>query len=144
MVKYIYMIRPRAEYYLHGDVYIGSSAKNPKQTFCEDKSQYKLYKKGKFGFLSEYELFEKYGVDELEIVELKCLGDVSKEEARQMEEAVRLRTACINKNKAYRSQDDKIQYFRTYYQDNKQRWKEIYNKKSIDISKKDDCKNREL
>lgn len=139
------MIRPRVEYYEHGDVYIGSSSKKPSQTFCEDKSQYRLYKKGKFGYISEFGLFEKYGIDGLEIVELKCLGDVSKEEARQMEEAVRLRTACINKNKAYRSEEEKSGYFREYYQQHKQKWSEIYNrKKSNNNSKKDDCKNREL
>lgn len=132
----IYIVKPK-QAYLRGEIYVGSTQKSKEEAFREDRCQYKLYLEKKFHYVTMFRLFDKYGPENCEMEIIATYDNISKEELRKKEEAVRSRTECVNKNRAYRSSDDKIEYFRQYYQANKQKWKE-YKKKSDDISKKDD------
>jgi len=134
----IYIVKPK-QAYLRGEIYVGSTHKSKEEAFREDKCQYKLYLEKKFHYVTMFSLFEKYGVDNCEMEFIVTYDDISKEELRRREEAVRQRVECVNKNRAYRSEKDKIEYFRRYYQEHKEKWRDIYKKKSDTISKKNDC-----
>ncbi len=52
-------------------VYIGSTLKNIVSRFNRHKTQYKLYKRGLYGFYSLYEWFDKYGSENFTIIKIK-------------------------------------------------------------------------
>jgi hypothetical protein len=52
-------------------VYIGSTFKPLLIRFNRHKAQYRLYKRGLYGFYSLYEYFDKYGVNNFNIIKIK-------------------------------------------------------------------------
>mgnify|MGYP003629824418 CR=1 FL=1 len=52
-------------------VYIGSTLHNLNNRFLRHKTQYRLYKRGLYGFYTLYKWFDKYGYDNFTIIKVK-------------------------------------------------------------------------
>jgi hypothetical protein len=117
------------------------------------RSSYKYWKEGKCGKTNSFILFEKYGVENCNIILLEYINAQSKDELTAKEAEYIKNYKCINKllpfqtneerkeknkdkNKTYRLQNkDKIQKIKKeYYQDNKDKFKEYYDKNKDKIN----------
>ena len=149
MVNYsngkIYKIEPNCEHE-EEEIYIGSTTKQYlSQRMEKHRSSYKYWKEGKCGKTNSFILFEKYGVENCNIILLEYINAQSKDELTAKEAEYIKNYKCINKllpfqtneerkeknkdkNKTYRLQNkDKIQKIKKeYYQDNKDKFKEYY------------------
>ena len=149
MVNYsngkIYKIEPNCEHE-EEEIYIGSTTKEYlSQRMEKHRSSYKYWKEGKCGKTNSFILFEKYGVENCNIILLEYINAQSKDELTAKEAEYIKNYKCINKllpfqtneerkeknkdkNKTYRLQNkDKIQKIKKeYYQDNKDKFKEYY------------------
>ena len=141
MVNYnngkIYKIEPNCEHE-EEEIYIGSTTKQYlSQRMEKHRSSYKYWKEGKCGKTNSFILFEKYGVENCNIILLEYINAQSKDELTAKEAEYIKNYKCINKllpfqtneerkeknkdkNKTYRLQNkDKIhEYNKEYYQDN--------------------------
>jgi hypothetical protein len=52
-------------------VYVGSTTKSIKTRMSRHVTQYKLYKRGLYGFYTLYEFFDKYGCDNFTIIKIR-------------------------------------------------------------------------
>ena len=116
MVNYslgkIYKIEP-----IHGgeegDIYIGSTTeKYLNQRMNGHRSDFKRWKEGKTGKVTSYDLFDKYGVDNCQIVLLECVNANNKDELFARERHWIQSLLCVNKfipgrNKKEYQQDTK-------------------------------------
>ena len=158
MVNYsngkIYKIEPNCEHE-EEEIYIGSTTKEYlSQRMEKHRSSYKYWKEGKCGKTNSFILFEKYGVENCNIILLEYINAQSKDELTAKEAEYIKNYKCINKylpfqtneerkeknkdkNKTYRLQNkDKIQKIKKeYYQDNKDKIKEYYEKNKDKIQK---------
>jgi hypothetical protein len=87
MVNYanseIYMIQPVE---IEGGLYIGSTTKKIlSQCMSEHRSQYKRWKDGLTNNVMPYTIFEKYGIDNCEIILLEVVNCKSKDELNARE-----------------------------------------------------------
>ena len=139
MVNYsngkIYKIEPNCEHE-EEEIYIGSTTKQYlSQRMEKHRSSYKYWKEGKCGKTNSFILFEKYGVENCNIILLEYINAQSKDELTAKEAEYIKNYKCINKylpfqtneerkeknkdkNKTYRLQNkDKIhEYNKEYYQ----------------------------
>ena len=131
-----------------GDVYVGSTAKKLlSQRMSSHRSGYKRWKAGAKYNLSSFILFEKYGVENCQIVLLELVNVNIKDELIAREKHYIQTMECVNRNVAGRT---KLEYYREtrevssikkaeYYQKNKEiigKKKAVYrqgNKESISI-----------
>ena len=118
-------------------IYVGSTCKEYlSQRMVSHRGDYNKWKKGTYGHITSFDLFEEYGVKNcfIELLEGKCCN--SKDELRQLEGKYIRELDCINKciagqtrneyNKRYTEDNkDKItEYKKNYYIDNKERLSE--------------------
>jgi hypothetical protein len=137
MVNYenskIYKIEPIVDHD-EGDIYIGSTTKNYlSQRMDKHRSDYKRWKeKGKGGHIRSYDLFEKYGIDNCQILLIESFPCLTKDELRARE-GHHIRTLkCVNKNIAGRSYKE---YQNLYYENNSDKIKEkqkLYYENNLD------------
>ena len=118
MVNYengkIYVIRPTVEYD-EGDEYIGSTTKKYlSQRMDKHRSGYKQWKNGNSAKLTVYGLFDKYGIDNCEIILLETYQCTSKDELRAREGHYIKVNKCVNKRVERRTQKE-------YQSDNKEK-----------------------
>jgi len=146
MVNYgnskIYKIEPICEYD-EGDIYIGSTTKEYlSKRFVQHKADYVGWKKEKRHFISVFEIFEKYGVENCKISLLESYPCDSKDFLNAKEGEYIRSTSCINKRIAGRTHKE-------YYQDNKeqiiQRKNEYYaeNKNIINEKRRNKIQDKE-
>ena len=93
----IYKLEPNCEHD-EGDIYIGSTTK---QYLCQRMTTYKYeYKHWKIGLrpkLSCFDLFDKYGIDNVKIVLIELVNANSKDELIAKESDYIKNTKCMNK-----------------------------------------------
>ena len=109
----IYKIEPKCD---HNDdeIYIGSTTqKYLSQRMVEHRSQYKRWKEGKMNLVSSFQLFEKFGIDNCEIILLESVvaKDINELKSRESHHIKNIK--CINKYVPLRSHKD-------YRNDNKE------------------------
>ena len=93
----VYKIEPICEYD-EGEIYIGSTTKDYlSQRFVKHRSDYIRWKRDNNKFITSYKIFDKYGIDNCQVVllELVNANDINDLKAR---EAHYVRTLkCVNK-----------------------------------------------
>ena len=114
-----------------GDIYIGSTTKKHLcQRMASHKCMYKRWKDGKESKVLSYELFDKYGIENVNIVLLEKVENATTKDELLAVEAKYIKTnACINKVVPLRSikewgkdNKDKLdEYRKQYYLDNKEK-----------------------
>jgi ribosome-interacting GTPase 1 len=109
----IYKIVPKVET-IEGDVYIGSTTKDINDRFEQHKLQYGQWLRHGKRNISSYLLFVKYGVEncKIELIEEVSLSD--KKELLMLETYYINTMKCINKNKAFRTREEKLEYDRIF------------------------------
>lgn len=108
--------------------YIGSTKHILKYRLSNHLSSYKFYKANKIKKkCSIYDAFDSYGIQCFKIKLIEQIDYIDREELRKLEDYYISITECINKYKAYRSEDERIQYHQNYRAINFERTK-IYQK----------------
>lgn len=100
--------------------YIGSTIDKLSNRMNSHRSKYRKYKEGKGGFISIYDMFDKYGESNCKIYLIENYPCQSQEELFAREGFHQKNNDCINKNISGRSH-------REYMQDNRERLAEYYN-----------------
>ena len=125
MVNYnngkIYKIQPKSDGE-QGDIYIGSTTKVLlSQRMSEHRCDYKRWKKGNTNKVTSFILFDKYGVENCEIVLIEIVNVESKDELIAREKHWIQSTNCVNKLVVGRTPKE-------YYEENKEAI--LFNKKN--------------
>jgi hypothetical protein len=123
MVNYsngkIYKIEPNCEHE-EEEIYIGSTTKQYlSQRMEKHRSSYKYWKEGKCGKTNSFILFEKYGVENCNIILLEYINAQSKDELTAKEAEYIKNYKCINKFLPFRTNEERKEYIKEYYEDNK-------------------------
>ena len=118
MVNYengkIYKIEPICDHE-ENEIYIGSTTKQylSQRMDCH-RSNFKCFKKGIYPFVTIFKLFDKYGLENCEILLLENVNATSKDELRTRETYYIKTLNCVNKRIEGRSRKE-------YYIDNKEK-----------------------
>jgi len=107
-------------------IYYGSTTKHYlSQRLTEHKAQYKRYLKDKKQYYSSFEILKN---DDYKIILVENFECNSKDELRAREQHYINNNDCINKHRAFITEEEKNDYKKTqsnnYYQDNKDKLKE--------------------
>jgi hypothetical protein len=110
----------------NAEIYIGSTTKQYlSQRLQKHRSDYKRFKSGKIiKNISSFDIFEKYGVENCEIVLIESVQCDTKDELLQHERRHIEANECVNKVIPIRTKDEKIEIGKQYYEDNKKVLKE--------------------
>ena len=93
----VYKIEPICEYE-EGDIYIGSTTKQYlSQRMTAHRTAYHQYKNGGIKQTTSFDLFDKYGIENCQIVLLELVNVNSKEELHQREAHYIRTLKCFNK-----------------------------------------------
>lgn len=96
-------------------VYIGSTAEPTlARRMVKHRDSYKRWKVGKTNNVKSFDLFEKYGIDDCQILLIETFPCKSKDELHAKEGEYIRKMDCVNKQIAGRTKD-------IWYQDNKER-----------------------
>ena len=118
------------------NIYIGSTTKQYlSQRMDKHRSSYKVYKSGKYHFVSSFLLFEEYGLENCFIELLEAKECNSKDELHKLEGNYIRELECVNKRIAGRNKKE-------YYDDNKEHFAE-YKKKYYADNKEEDTKKHD-
>ena len=147
MTKYdnskIYKIEPISEHDPH-EIYIGSTTKEKLcQRMAYHRGDYKMYKKGNRGKIMAFDLFDKYGIENCQIILIEECKCNSKDELIARESFYIRNSECINKfipdrtkkermqqerykvkNAEYQKTDKRKEYLKNYIESNKDNMKE--------------------
>jgi len=108
-------------------IYIGSTCKILKTRLNGHLRHYKIYLNNKFNFLTSFKLFEKYGVDNVDIILLEeCNNITNKLELLKREKYYIDNNICVNKIKPSRTKKEwnkENNYNEKYYNYNKENYK---------------------
>ena len=108
----------------NSDIYIGSTTKQYLcQRFSNHKAKYRQWKKGapRESHMTSYDIFEKYGVDNCQIVLIEAYPCTTVEELHRREGYFIKHIKCVNKNIAGNShQESAKQYYQTHAKQIKQ------------------------
>ena len=145
----IYMIKPKYEH-VNGDVYIGSTTKKYlSQRMTSHKYNYKYWNDDKIKnrCITSYILFDKYGVNNCDIVLLENVEANNYDELISREKHFIKLLSCVNKRIEGRPKEEyykdtkehKTQYGKQYREENADKIKE--RQKSYRMNNKDKIKN---
>ena len=96
MSKFIYKIVPKCEHE-ENEIYIGSTKQPLSVRLSKHKHDYKRWKDGRYNYVSSFNLFDKYGLNDCEIIELeKCQEDITNTELRKIESLYIKELPCVN------------------------------------------------
>ena len=136
MVNYskgkIYKIEPICDHD-EGDIYIGSTTKQYLSQRMEyHRRDYKKYKKGDLKrIMTSFKLFDKYGLDNCDIVLLEFVNATCKEDLHKKEAHYIKSMRCVNKIVPLRTKTEynaeHKEESKKYYQDNKEHYLEKIN-----------------
>ena len=139
----IYKIEPICEHD-ECEIYIGSTTKTLNKRFSYHKNDYIQFKNGKSAFTTSYKLFDKYGIENCNIILLEIVNCNSKDELFARESHYIRTLKCVNKitigrtSKEYR--ENNKEKIKTYRLENKEKIKEktkqYYEKNKEKISDK--------
>lgn len=116
-MPYIYCIKPICEYD-EGDCYYGSTEQ---QYLCNrmagHRNDYRKYKNSKYHFITIFDIFDKYGLENCKIYEVEKFDNITKQELLIKESEYILNNPCINKaNPKPLTKEDYKQKKQEYYQ----------------------------
>jgi hypothetical protein len=105
------------------------------------RTQYKCWKNGKHNLITSFNLFEKHGIKNCEIILLESVNANSKDELLAREAYWIKQVDCVNKvipnrtDKQYREdhKEEIAERHKQYYNDNKEKAKQYYNDNKQDI-----------
>ena len=125
-IGYIYKIQPTIEHQ-PDEIYIGSTTKKLNERLYNHKYNYGRYLNGKYNNVSVFKLFDKFGLNNIEIVLLQEIDFNDKKQLTDLEGRFIKDNACVNKcimgrtMKEYynANKDKKIEYQKQYRKDNK-------------------------
>ena len=116
----IYKIEPICDHD-EGDVYIGSTTKQYlSQRMTAHRDNYKRYKNDKHAKTMSFDLFDKYGIENCDIILLELVEASSKDELHTREAYYIKATKCVNKYIPMRTIKE---YRKQYRHDNKEHLK---------------------
>ena len=95
MSKFIYKIVPKCEHE-ENEIYIGSTKQPLSVRLSKHKHDYKRWKDGRYNYVSSFNLFDKYGLNDCEIIELEKVQDISNTELRKIESLYIQQLPCVN------------------------------------------------
>jgi hypothetical protein len=129
MVNYnngkIYKIEPNCEHE-EEEIYIGSTTKEYlSQRMEKHRSSYKYWKEGKCGKTNSFILFEKYGVENCNIILLEYINAQSKDELTAKEAEYIKNYKCINKFLPFQTNEERKDKKQTYLLQNKDKVQKI-------------------
>jgi ribosome-interacting GTPase 1 len=132
----VYKIEPICDY-KEGEIYIGSTTKQYlSQRITKHRTEYNQYKNGGIKKMTSFDLFDKYGINNCQIVLLELVNCNSKVELHQREAHYIRTLKCVNKVIPDRTQKE-------YREDNKEKIA-LKNKEWIEANKeKIALKNKE-
>jgi hypothetical protein len=81
---------------INDDIYIGSTRRGLNKRFTEHKSKYKCYLKQTYRYVSYFKLFEKYGIENCNIILIKNYPCNSKTELEIEEGKIIRNNTCVN------------------------------------------------
>jgi len=127
MVNYqngkIYKIEPNCDHE-EGEIYIRSTAKlYLSQRMDTHRSSYKCWKNGKAKLVTSFHLFEKYGIENCEIILIEKYPCNIKEELLAREKHYTKTITCVNKSLPIRTKQEEIEYKKKHYEINKEQIK---------------------
>jgi len=140
----VYKIEPICEYE-EGEIYIGSTTKQYlSQRMTAHRGNYNQYKNGGIKHATSFNLFDKYGIDNCQIVLLELVNVNSKIELHQREAHYIRTLKCVNKQIPNRSKSEyiidtkqqKIEYDKKYREDNREKIKQYKQEWQKKIMKK--------
>jgi len=101
--------------------YIGSSCKRLlSQRMNQHRDDYKKWKNGKYGFISSFTLFEKYGIENCFIDLIQAFPCSSSDELRARERRWIDDIKCVNMDRPFRTKEEAIQQQKEWYKLNKE------------------------
>ena len=93
----IYKIEPTCEHD-EGDIYIGSTTKRLlSHRMASHRCEYKKWKNGLYHKLTSFDIFDKYGVDNVKIVLIELVNANSRNELMSREAFYIKNNKCVNK-----------------------------------------------
>jgi hypothetical protein len=133
MKQFIYKIVPKCDHE-EEDIYIGSTKKKLKDRYTEHRCKYNDWKNGLYNNTRSFVLFDKYGVENCEIVLIEEVENLTPQELRTIEAKYITSLKCVNKNLPNRTRKeyyiDNSEYFRNhnkaYYAANTEYFKAYY------------------
>ena len=117
---------------LTGLIYIGSTTKTLDQRLSKHKSDYQCYLTGTSHYITSFEIIknDNYYIKKIKSYNFENHNDLLKKERYWNEKYI-----CVNKNRPIISKDEKIEYFKEYYQENK--IEKIFKQKEYYLKNKD-------
>jgi hypothetical protein len=95
MSKYIYKIVPKGEHEPN-EIYIGSTRQPLSIRLSKHRHDYKRFLNNKYNYVSSFFLFDKYGIDNCEIIQLEKCEDISNTDLRTIERMYIKDLECVN------------------------------------------------
>ena len=95
MSKFIYKIVSKSENN-DGEIYIGCTKQPLSVRLSNHKYDYKRYQNGKYNYVSSFSIFQKYGINNCEIVEIEKCEDITNQELRKLESIYIKDLECVN------------------------------------------------
>ena len=132
MVNYqnskLYKIEPIIDHE-EGDIYIGSTTKTYlSQRMDTHRADYKRWKLGKGSRVRSFDLFDKYGIDNCQILLIESYPCETRDELTSREGHFIRTLKCVNKNVAGRSYKETC---KQYYENNSDKINEKRNEKLL-------------
>jgi hypothetical protein len=107
-----------------GDFYIGSTKQELSKRFKQHQSSFLRFLLDKAPYYSAVEVLKGTNI---EIECLEDLGNISSQEAKLKEnEYISKFLDCVNKYRSYTTEEEKRNYIKQYYTDNKDKFKQYY------------------
>lgn len=105
------------------DIYVGSTTKWLSQRMDTHRSEYKRFRVGKCKLVRVYQIFDKYGIENCNIILLENVNCNTKDELLARESYYIKNFDCVNRNipgrSTYQYYEDNKEKYKQYYQDNK-------------------------
>ena len=116
----IYKIEPKIDHD-EGDIYIGSTTKlRLSQRMTAHRGDYSKWLQGKKHKLTSFNIFEKYGVENCEIILLESVEANNLDELLAREKFYIKTLKCVNRCTPLMTADDRKEYEKSYHENNKE------------------------
>ena len=108
------------------DVYFGSTTKTTlAERMATHRRNYKCFQQEKYGLISSFTLFDKYGVQNCYIYLIETFPCNTRDELRTREAFYIKNNQCINKVVPFRTREETLQRKREYHEENKSYFNEL-------------------
>ncbi len=117
----IYKIEPIVDHDEH-EIYIGSTTKDKLcQRMATHRNNYNEWLKNKCGKYMSFDLFEKYGLENCNIILIEIVNANTKDELLSRESHYIKTLKCVNKQLPIQTEEDRLEYLQNYKSKNKQK-----------------------